>query len=252
MSPLILLTFILYPRLKDFELKDYLGLALELINIFDIMELTDDIQYINDYGIFWLILYFISTLTGILLISYPVEIDSDDLNWENYRKTHVENVETGNKTSVSNQPSTNYRSCERIETGRTENKTMATSNCYCKFKEMLEFDFTDETDRVHFRKILKALLTMIFVDILFATIRLKVMITEQSVELGFNMVVKNFILAFLHLSYLLSLCSLRGELKVQKKTKPLDSASRNDNGQKNKYLAPQKRNKRTSEESSLL
>ena len=82
-----MLTFILYPRYgKNVALNDYLGLALELINIFDIMELTDDIQYINDYGIFWLVLYFISTLIGVLLISYPVEIDSDDLNWENHPK----------------------------------------------------------------------------------------------------------------------------------------------------------------------
>ena len=225
MSPLILLTFILHPRYgKNVAHNDYLGLALELINIFDIMELTDDIQYINNYGIFWLILYFISTLTGILLISYPVEIDSDDLNWENYRKTHVGNVshrtEAENKTLVSNEQSTTYGS---FETVGNETETVATSISYCKFNmknsilkiwEKFKFDFKKDKDRVHFRKFLKALFTLIFVDILFATIRLKVMITEKSVELGFNMVVKNFILAFLHLSYLLNLCWLRGWQEV--------------------------------------
>ena len=83
MSPLILLTFILYPRFgKNFALNDYLGLALELINIFDIMVMTDDLQYINNYGYFWLSTYYISVGMGILLISYSAEINSDDLNWE--------------------------------------------------------------------------------------------------------------------------------------------------------------------------
>ena len=188
------------------------------------MELTDDIQYINNYGIFWLILYFISTLIGILLISYPVEIDSDDLNWENYRKIHVGNVshitEAENKTLVSNEQSTTYGS---FETVGNETETVEKSISCCKFNMKnsilktwgkFKFDFKKDKDRVHFRKLLKALFTLIFVDILFATIRLKVMITEKSVELGFNMVVKNFILAFLHLSYLLNLCWLRGWQEV--------------------------------------
>ena len=217
MSPLILITFILYPRYgNNFALNDYLGLALELINIFDIMEMTDDIQYINNYDVFWLILYFISTLIGILLISYPVEIDSDDLNWENYQKNrNMSSTETRNKKLVSNESRTNYGSFETGEhiKDRTETESRAlllTSIRCCKFNKIWKFDLKNETDRVHLRKLLKALFTLVFVDILFATIRLKIMLTEKSVELGFNMVVKNFILAFLHSSYLLNLCWLRG------------------------------------------
>ena len=235
------------------------------------MELTDDIQYINNYETFWLILYFISTLIGILLISYPVEIDSDDLNWENYRKNsymscaaccrYCGNVsyrtETGKETLVSNEPSTDYGSFEKGEniTGRTKAETgalLATSISYCKFDKIWKFDLKNETDRVHFRKFLKALLTLIFVDICFATIRLKVMLTEQSVELGFNMVVKNFILAFLHSSYLLNLFWLRGRQQVSIKAKPFDSARNNGNGHKKKYFTPHKRNKQTKKEELLL
>ena len=228
MSPLILLTFILHPRYgKNVAHNDYLGLALELINIFDIMELTDDIQYINNYGIFWLILYFISTLIGILLISYPVEIDSDDLNWENYPKNrnmsstcrYCGNVsyrtETGNETLISNEARTNYENFETAENVKdtTETETGAwlpTSIRRFKCNKVWKFDLNNEIDCVHLRKFLKALFTLVFVDILFATIRLKVMLTEHSVKLGFNMVVKNFILAFLHSYYLLNLCWLRG------------------------------------------
>ena len=186
------------------------------------MELTDDIQYINNYEIFWLILYFLSTLIGILLISYPVEIDSDDLNWENDQKNSCMSC------AVSNEPSTDYGSCE-IQENITD-RTICKFLTYCKFGKIRKFDFKNETDCVHFRKFLKALLTLIFVDICFATIRLKVMLTEQSVELGFNMVVKNVILAILHLSYLLRLFWLRGWKQVKKKTKPFDSARNNGNG----------------------
>ena len=213
--------------MKDFELKDYLGLALELINIFDIMELTDDIQYINNYGIFWLILYFISTLIGILLTSFPVEIDSDDLNWDNYLKNrnmsstckYCGNVsyrtETENETLISNEARTNNENFEIAENvrGTTETETGAwlpTSIRRFKCNKVWKFDLNNEIDCVHLRKILKALFTLVFVDNLFATIRLKVMLTEHSVELGFNMVVKNFILACLHSYYLLHLCWLRG------------------------------------------
>ena len=216
------------------------------------MELTDDIQYINNYGIFWLMLYFISTGIGILLISCPVEIDSDDLNWENYRKNdnmsstckycgNENRTETEKETLLSSESSTYYRSYGTGEniTYRIEIETAAkssTKSCCkiscCKISKIWKFDLNNETDRVHFRKLLKALFTLVFIDILFATIRLKVMLTEQSVELGFNMVVKNLILAFLHISYLLHLCWLKGGQQASKKTKPLDSAGHNGNRHK--------------------
>lgn len=52
------------------------------------------------------------------------------------------------------------------------------------------------------RKIMKAAFTMFFNNIVSAMIRLKIMTTEQSVEHGFTMAVKNFILIALHLCYI--------------------------------------------------
>ena len=206
------------------------------------MELTGDIQYINNYGLFWLILYFISTLTGILLISFPVEIDSDDLNLENYQMK----TETGKETLVSNEPSTDYGSFEK-----GKNTTDITKAETGTFGKICKFDLNNETDRDHFRKFLKALLTMVFVDIFFATIRLKVMLTEHSVKLGFNMVVKNLILALLHLLYLSNLFWLRHQLSD---LSSFNNGKKKDNGNrhKKKYFTPHKRNKQTKKEELIL
>lgn len=82
-SPLILLTFILYPRYgQKFKVNDYLGLALELINIFDIMDMTDDLYYVNNYNQAWSVTYFLSMGMATLLISFPVQIDADDIDWK--------------------------------------------------------------------------------------------------------------------------------------------------------------------------
>ena len=56
--------------------------------------------------------------------------------------------------------------------------------------------------------------TMIFNNIMSATIRLKMMITEHSVEFGFTMIVKNFILTVLHFCYLKCLLHLRKRLTL--------------------------------------
>ena len=124
MSPLILLTFILYPRFgKNFALNDYLGLALELINIFDIMVMTDDLQHINNYGYFWLSTYYMSVGMGILLISYQVEINSDDLNWEKNQEIFGKNpreTKSGKQSNIqvnvscdeNNEISAYYGTCE--------------------------------------------------------------------------------------------------------------------------------------------
>ena len=52
------------------------------------------------------------------------------------------------------------------------------------------------------KRIVKTAATIIFTDAMFAAIRLQIMINEHSVDHGFNMVVKNLILAVLHFLYL--------------------------------------------------
>ena len=198
-SPLILLTFILYPRYgQKFKVNDYLGLALELINIFDIMDMTDDLHYVNKYNQAWFVTYLSSMGIAILLISFPVQIDADDLDWNDDHK-----LETNDTCNDKNMSRKNYGACNTEE--------YVIINVKIKVEtEMNSYEDTPEEkkcvqkkiNRVNFRKILKALFTLVFIDILFATIRLKIMLTEQSVQLGLNMVVKNLILACLHLHYL--------------------------------------------------
>ena len=198
-SPLILLTFILYPRYgQKFKVNDYLGLALELINIFDIMDMTDDLHYVNKYNQAWFVTYLSSMGIAILLISFPVQIDADDLDWNDDHK-----LETNDTCNDKNMSRKNYGACNTEE--------YVIINVKIKVEtEMNSYEDTPEEkkcvqkkiNRVNFRKILKALFTLVFIDILFATIRLKIMLTKQSVQLGLNMVVKNLILACLHLHYL--------------------------------------------------
>ena len=66
-----------------------------------------------------------------------------------------------------------------------------------KQEKFVKFD-----KKEYFYKIVKVTATMIFNNIMFAIILLKIMATEQSIELGFTMIVKNFLLAVIHLFYL--------------------------------------------------
>ena len=185
------------------------------------MEMTDDLQYINNYGEFWLALYYISVGMGVLLISYPVEIDSDDLNWEmrqdkyqNYprevklqKEINLLCSKNGHcESTISGEIGENVS--DKTESGTAIFVTKETSICEVVVKGKRKFGL-NKTDRVHLRKIVKALFTLVFVDVSFATIRLKVMLTEESAELGFNIMVKNSVLACLHSYYLLHMCYIR-------------------------------------------
>lgn len=52
-----------------------------LINIFDIMEISLDLKYINQYGTLWIVVYDICVGIALLSIAFPIEISSDDLAW---------------------------------------------------------------------------------------------------------------------------------------------------------------------------
>ena len=72
----------LYPRrYKAFTLKDYLGLVMELINVFDIMEMMTDVKYMHKYERIWEVLYYVDVGMAMILISFPIEINADDLAW---------------------------------------------------------------------------------------------------------------------------------------------------------------------------
>ena len=214
-SPLILLTFILYPRYgQKFKVNDYLGLALELINIFDIMDMTDDLHYVNNYNQAWSVTYFLSMGMATLLISFPVQIDADDIDCKDDLISHsisASELSSANQGNLEANDTSNDKSMSRKKYGACDTEECVIINVEIQAETELNLheDTPEEKNyvqrkinRENFRKILKALLTLVFIDILFATIRLKTMLTEQSVQHGLNMVVKNLILACLHLHYL--------------------------------------------------
>ena len=63
-------------------------------------------------------------------------------------------------------------------------------------------DYATYNMKASLHKIMKVAFTMLFNNIMFAMSRLKIMITEQSIEHGFTMITKNFILITLHLCYI--------------------------------------------------
>lgn len=170
------------------------------------MDIVSDLKYINNYGIGWFAIYYMSVGIGILLITFPVEINTDDLVW-----TEQPNVK---KTSETADLLDKY--------GCAESKFISSDYGSLKKASGTNSQLTEDGGSVNFRarkkmfklneklveeilKILKVLFTLVFVDIMFASIRFKIMVAEKSIEHGFNMVVKNIILAGLHTSYLVQM-----------------------------------------------
>ena len=170
------------------------------------MDIVSDLKYINNYGIGWFAIYYMSVGIGILLITFPVEINTDDLVW-----TEQPNVK---KTSETADLLDKY--------GCAESKFVSSDYGSLKKASVTNSQLTEDGGSVNFRarkkmfklneklveeilKILKVLFTLVFVDIMFASIRFKIMVAEKSIEHGFNMVVKNIILAGLHTSYLVQM-----------------------------------------------
>ena len=219
-SPLLLFTYTLYPRIYNpFTLKDYLGLAMELINIFDIMEMITDLKYIHNYSSVWLAIYNIAVGMAMILISFPIEIGSEDLAWTKKTLEQDSKKELKSDTRKSNQILENVHvkiNYGTINDNDTDDKTgfiekpqsLTISNSSASYDEVDCYKYVrPEEDQTYNtkeskHKIVKVTCTMIFNNIMFAIIRLRIMITEQSVELGFTMIVKNFILVILHLCYL--------------------------------------------------
>ena len=250
---ILMLTYIVYPLPKRaYVLRDYLGLAAEFLNAFDVMDMVSDIAYIRHCDIGWIVVFYASLGTSVILFSFPIHIEEDDFvlntnfkSWSSHildtilgrqsrhgspkANTFPRNKEKsrcstsascrtsssiGNKeTALVTKPDLNI--ADRRKQGEITDQR-ATQVClsmavgstvtdeYCVNLQ------TGNTEKEYeivvadvWMKVVKTILTVLFTDIMFAAIRLKIMLLENSVELGFNMVVKNIILAVLHLVYLI-------------------------------------------------
>lgn len=161
-------------------MKDYLGLAMELINVFDIMEMMADFKYMHKYERIWEVLYYMAIGMAMVLISFPIEISADDLTCS--RKSNRKKIKSD-------------------EINELQNLTISDDKDD-GFEDEDQADYATYNMKILLPKIMKVAFTMLFNNIMFAMIRLKVMITEQSVEHGFAMITKNFILIALHLCYI--------------------------------------------------
>ena len=170
------------------------------------MDIVSDLKYINNYGIGWLAIYYMSVGIGILLITFPVEINTDDLVWTdqpNVKQTsETANLLDKSGCTESKFGSSDYGSLNKASGTNLQLTEDEHSVNLCASKKVFKLN---EKLVEEISKILKVLFTLVFVDIMFASIRFKIMLAEKSVEHGFNMVVKNIILAGLHTSYLVQM-----------------------------------------------
>ena len=170
------------------------------------MDIVSDLKYINNYGIGWFAIYYMSVGIGILLITFPVEINTDDLVWTeqpNVKQTsETADLLDKNGCAESKFVSSDYGSLNKASGTNSQLTEDGGSVNFRARKKMFKLNekLVEET-----LKILKVLFTLVFVDIMFASIRFKIMVAEKSIEHGFNMVVKNIILAGLHTSYLVQM-----------------------------------------------
>ena len=176
---------------------------MELINVFDIMEMMTDFKYMHKYERIWEVLYYVAIGMAMVLISFPIEISADDLE-ENSKSQSFRDSRKSNKIleKVRKKIKCGEISCKETETKRSLiNKPQnydKVDGTYVRSDED-QADYSTYNMKISLHKIMKVAFTMLFNNIMFAMIRLKVMITEQSVEHGFTMITKNFILIALHL-----------------------------------------------------
>lgn len=260
--PILLATFITYPLpRRGYTSSEYLGIAVEFMNAFDIMDMIADVSFVEKYGTKWVVLFYLSLGMSAMLVAFPIKIENEDFVWQrqfvicahseltlNHGNSmssiltapYVIETETSMHRRISISPmvdtgeETNEQSVEKndidtsVSTFHVE-ESVEKNNLKIEYKHTKE-DHADSDPsqkkvksilktkerekrvqkksenyftREVWRKLVKAMLTMIFMDIFFACIRFKIMVTEESAEYGFNMFVKNVILSALHLSYLL-------------------------------------------------
>ena len=161
--------------------------------------MVSDLKFIDDYGGVWLAIYYMSVGTAILLITFPVKINSDDISWSNKLESKP-NGETTNVLSNHNHTVTQF---VNNGYGFLNNPEIGTSTDLVNFENSQRASNIIKQQREDLIKILKVSFTLVFICIIFASMRFKIMVAENSVGHGFNLVVKNIILASLHTSYLM-------------------------------------------------
>ena len=190
------------------------------------MEISLDLKYINQYGTLWIVVYDICVGIALLSIAFPIEISSDDLAWSKITVMDLSDKPdltlNNSNFDVKNERIRKSYGAIVLDDGENKNNQIEhKENSPIPIDESVDKDgsafvrspeicqeFIRFNEKKSLFKIVKVSVVMVFIDIMFATIRFKVMITQQSVHHGFTMIVKNFILAVLHLFYLLRMLKI--------------------------------------------
>eukprot|EP00112_Aurelia_sp_Birch-Aquarium-sp1_P012045 Seg253.17 transcript_id=Seg253.17/GoldUCD/mRNA.D3Y31 product="hypothetical protein" protein_id=Seg253.17/GoldUCD/D3Y31 len=283
---ILLLTYIVYPfPRRAYELGAYLALAIEFLNAFDIMDMLGDLAFIRGYGISWRIFYYFSIGISVLLLSFPIKIEEDlvdfpkqFIGWASIFVSQVKRRQRqhGGRNGDTKVTGENCCKCccegpcvqtmkkpggdEKIgptlsqtvqlqtsdfvgskddhgtdsalgnlnmglqtedmdieanqansqHTATTDNEKAVTLQSTKSSSLQTSFPKAARNEarrsvalRECWLRIAKTTVTIVFTDVMFATVRFKIVVEERSVEHGFNMVVKNLILALLHSFYLI-------------------------------------------------
>ena len=79
--PLLLFTNILYPYpSKDNNPGEKSAIALHFLNAFDIMDLVEDVEFIQTYSTAWIVLFYVALAGSSFLLAFPVGLEDDDEN----------------------------------------------------------------------------------------------------------------------------------------------------------------------------
>ena len=247
---ILLLTYIVYPLpRRPYDIGAYLALAIEFMNAFDIMDMVGDIAFVRGYDIGWRSVYYASLGVSVLLLSFPVNIEEDVVDFPSYffgmvarlmSRKERQNAVNGGKINAGFQAQTEIEcvcvvkeqhqndvdiagagsGMQKSETGSLEprerdvkdkreeisstqgNKALESTSSSSNLVSRLQGKVSrQEHISDAWKRVLKAAATIIFTDVMFAAIRIQIMVREHSVDHGFNMVVKNLILALLHSLY---------------------------------------------------
>ena len=257
---ILLLTYIVYPfPRRAYDISAYLSLAIEFLNAFDIMDMLGDIAFIRNYDVSWRAIYYASMGISVLLLSFPISIEEDFVDFPSYffglaarlmsrrkeRRSAVGDnvvnngfhIDSGDisadvecvcvvKESHANEAVTQTESLKArtekpdkhergfkvtredaaLKNERSGTYPLESSPGGPSIESKSKFQRKSTRETLIFetwKRILKTVATVLFTDVMFAAIRLKIMVVEHSVDHGFNMVVKNLVLAILHSLYLI-------------------------------------------------
>ena len=169
----VLFGYLLYPFPPPDEIRNYLLVAMEFLNVYDVMDLLKDLACLKYISVTWRVIQYVSMGTSLLLVSFNVDTTKD----------HAGSVDI----------------CGRYCRARAPDRVEALENNEPRGgEENTEHNKQMET----LRRIIKLIATMMCMNICFTVMRVRIMVEHKEIDNGLIMVAKNFIMFILNTIYL--------------------------------------------------